>query len=157
LRDAVNSANLRETRFTQQLPTLFHTVPLKLKLKPGEKILIAGALLTNGDVPTHIFVENKVPLLREKDIITESQAKSVCEKIYFVIQLMYFIPNNIKELHQNYWKLVRMLLKASPSMLERVSAISEKVLVEKYYDALKLTKNLIEYERELIRHAKESA
>jgi flagellar protein FlbT len=132
-------------------------VPLKLKLKPGEKILIAGALITNGDAPTHFYIENKVPLLREKDILTEGEAKSVCEKIYFVIQLMYFTPENVKELHQVYWKHVKALLKASPSMVELVSTISEKLLVEKYYDALKLTKNMIEYERKLISYAKESA
>jgi len=132
-------------------------VPLKLKLKPGEKVLISGALITNGDVPAHFYIENKVPLLREKDIMTEKDAKSFCEKIYFVIQLMYFSPQNIKELHQLYWKHVRILVKASPSMIDLVSQISEKILVEKYYDALKLTKNLIEYERKLIQHAKESA
>jgi flagellar protein FlbT len=132
-------------------------VPLKLKLKPGERVLIAGALITNGDVPTHFYIENKVPLLREKDIMTETDAKSFCEKIYFVIQLMYFSPQNIRELHQLYWKHVKTLIKASPSCIDLVSKISEKILVEKYYDALKLTRNLIEYERKLISHAKESA
>jgi len=132
-------------------------VPLKLKLKPGEKILVSGALITNGEAPAHFTIENKVPLLREKDILTEADAHSVCEKIYFVIQLMYFSPENIKQLHQVYWKHVRNLLKASPSMMDHISMISEKILVEKYYDALKLTRNMIEYERKLISHAKESA
>jgi flagellar protein FlbT len=132
-------------------------VPLKLKLKPGEKVLIAGALITNGDVPAHFYIENKVPLLREKDILTEPQAKTVCEKVYFVIQLMYFSPENIKQLHQIYWQHVRALLKASPSMVDLISVISEKILVEKYYDALKFTRDLIKYERKLINHAKKSA
>jgi len=132
-------------------------VPLKLKLKPGERVLIAGALITNGDVPTHFYIENKVPLLREKDIMTENDAKTFCEKIYFVIQLMYFSPQNIRELHQVYWKHVRTLIKASPSMIDLISKISEKILVEKYYDALKLTRDLIEYENKLISHAKESS
>jgi flagellar biosynthesis repressor protein FlbT len=132
-------------------------VSLKIKLKPGEKLLISGALITNGDSPASLYVENKVPLLREKDIMTEKDAQSFCEKIYFVIQLMYFSPQNIRELHQMYWKHVRLLVKASPSMIDLVSKISEKILVEKYYDALKLTKSLIEYEKKLISHAKEPA
>ena len=132
-------------------------MPLKLKLKPGERVLISGALITNGDVPAHFYIENKVPLLREKDIMSEAEAKTYCEKVYFVIQLMYFSPQNIRELHQMYWKHVRTLIKASPSMIDLISKISEKILVEKYYDALKLTKDLIEYERKLISHAKESA
>ncbi len=132
-------------------------MPLKLKLKPHEKVLIAGALITNGDAPAHIYVENKVPLLREKDLIMEKDARSICEKIYFVIQLMYFAPDNIKELHQLYWKHVRTLVSASPSTIELVSRISESILVEKYYTALKLTRELIDYERKLIRHAQQSA
>jgi flagellar protein FlbT len=132
-------------------------VPLKLKLKPGEKVLISGALITNGETPANFYIENKVPLLREKDIMTEKNAKTFCEKIYFVIQLMYFSPQNIRDLHKLYWKHVKLLVKASPSTMELVSKISEMILVEKYYDALKLTKNLIEYEQKLISHAKESA
>lgn len=131
-------------------------MPLKLKLKPGERVLIAGALITNGDAPTHFYIQNKVPLLREKDIMTEKDAKTYCEKVYFVIQLMYFSPQNIKELHQLYWKYVKALIKASPSMIDLIGRISENILVEKYYDALKLTRELIEYEQKLINHAKES-
>lgn len=88
--------------------------------------------------------------------MAEKEAVSICEKIYFVIQLMYFSSSNMKELHQLYWKHVRTLLKASPSMMEHISLISEKILVEKYYDALKLTRTMIDYERKLISHAKES-
>lgn len=132
-------------------------MPLKLKLKPGERVLISGALITNGETPANFYIENKVPLLREKDIMTEKGAKTFCEKIYFVIQLMYFSPQNIRDLHKLYWKHVKLLVKASPSTMELVSKISEMILVEKYYDALKLTKDLIEYEKKLISHAKESA
>jgi flagellar protein FlbT len=131
-------------------------VPLKLKLKPREKVLIAGAMITNGDAAAQIFIENKVPLLRQKDIILEKDAHTLCEQIYFVIQLMYFAPDNLKDLHKTYWVHVRKLIKASPSMIDLVSQISEFILVEKYYDALKVTKKLIEYEKELIDHAKKS-
>jgi flagellar protein FlbT len=132
-------------------------VPLKLKLKPNEKVLIAGALITNGDTPARIYVENKVPLLRQKDIIMEKDVSTVCEQIYFVIQLMYFAPDNLKELHQLYWKHVRVLLSASPSTMDLVSQISENILVERYYTALKLTKDLLEYEKKLISNAQKSA
>jgi flagellar biosynthesis regulator FlbT len=41
-------------------------------------------------------------------------------------------------------------------MIDLIGRISENILVEKYYDALKLTRELIEYEQKLISHAKES-
>lgn len=132
-------------------------MPLKLKLKPREKLLVAGALISNGDTPAQIYLENKVPLLRQKDILLEADAKSLCQKIYFVIQLMYFAPDNLKELHALYWKHVRALIGASPSTMDLISDISEHILVEKYYNALKLCKKLIEYEKELIAHAQKSS
>ena len=42
---------------------------LKLSLKPGEKMIIGGAVVKNGDAKAELFIENQVPLLREKDIM----------------------------------------------------------------------------------------
>lgn len=129
---------------------------LKITLKPKEKIYINGALLTNGDHPTQLYIENKVRLLREKEIMTVEKARSVCEQIYLNIQLMYFEPDKVKSYHKNYWQLVRVLTEAAPSTTVMIHEISEKILVEEYYAALKLTKNLIEYEKQLMDHAKKS-
>ena len=129
---------------------------LKITLKPKEKIYINGALLTNGDHAAQLFVENKVRLLREKEIMTVEKAQSLCEKIYLNIQMMYFEPDKVKPLHKSYWQLVRVLTEAAPSTTAMIHEISEKILVEEYYAALKLTKNLIEYEKQLMDHAKKS-
>ena len=50
---------------------------LKLSLKPGEKMIIGGAVVKNGDAKMELFIENQVPLLREKDIMAEKDAKTV--------------------------------------------------------------------------------
>lgn len=129
---------------------------LKITLKPREKIYINGALITNGDHSSHIFIENKVRLLREKEIMTTEQAKSVCQQIYLTIQLMYFEPDRVKKFHKNYWELVKLLTDAAPSTAKMIHEISEKILIEEYYNALKLTRKLIEYEQQLIENAKKS-
>jgi flagellar protein FlbT len=131
-------------------------VALKITLKSQEKIYINGALITNGDHPTQLFIENKVRLLREKEIMTPEQAKSVCQQIYMTIQLMYFEPERVKSFHKTYWNLIKTLTDAAPSAASHVHEISEKILVEDYYGALKLTKKLIKYEQELIENAKAS-
>ncbi len=129
-------------------------MPLKITLKPDEKIYINGALLTNGDHSTTLFVENKVRLLREKEIMTPDKADSVCKNIYLAIQMMYFEPQNVRKYHQTYWNLVRQLTEAAPSTAEMIHDISEKILTEEYYSALKKTKKLVEYEQTLMNHAK---
>ena len=113
-------------------------------------MIIGGAVLANGNRTTDFMVENKVPILRENDIMSEKDANSPCRRIYFIIQLMYIDESNLKTHHNTYWKLAQDVLAAAPSMLKLVDQISDHILHTHYYQALKLTKELIEYEKELL-------
>ncbi|HXE97769.1 MAG TPA: flagellar biosynthesis repressor FlbT [Dongiaceae bacterium] len=128
-------------------------MPLKLTLKPGERIVVGGAVITNGSSVANLLVENRVPLLREKDILSEAQATSPCKRIYLVIQLMYIGDGLTSELAQVYWELVRNVIAAAPSTNDLISQISAYILESSYYPALKVAKKLISYEEELIKHA----
>ena len=119
-------------------------MPLKITLKPNEKVIIAGAVLKNGKSTTHFLVENSVPILREKDIMREKEANSPARRIYFVIQLMYIDQDNLVQYHNTYWKLVRDFLGAVPSSLKLIDDISENIIGDKHYKALRLARKLIE-------------
>lgn len=123
---------------------------LKLSLKPGEKMIIGGAVVTNGDNKAELFIENKVPLLREKDILGEKDANTVARKIYFTIQLMYIDPENLVDHHNSYWNYVKEITKAAPSTLSLIDQISEKIVATRYYQALKLARKLMDYEKEIL-------
>lgn len=123
---------------------------LKITLKPCEKFILGGAVITNGDAKSTFVVENDVPILRGKDIMTLASADTPCRKIYFAIQLMYIDGNNLAEHHKTFWELVKDLAKAAPSRRPTLQEISERILDERYYQALKLTKKLIQYEQEVI-------
>jgi flagellar protein FlbT len=126
---------------------------LKLTLKPNEKTIIGGAVLSNGNLKNcNLTVENNVPVLRQKDILSEEDADTPCNRIYFVIQLMYIDGENLTAHHQTYWKLVRELLDASPSRTVYVDQINEHILTGRYYQALKLASGLINYEQEVLKH-----
>ena len=122
---------------------------LKIILKPHERFIIGGAVITNGDAKSAFIVENDVPLLREKDILTLAAADTPCKRIYFAIQLMYVDEKNLPEHHKTYWELVKDVAEAAPSRKQTLKEISENILNAKYYQALKLTKKLIDYEREV--------
>jgi flagellar protein FlbT len=124
---------------------------LKITLKPGEKMILGGAVVTNGSSSgCDLVIENKTPLLRQKDILSEEKADSPCRKIYFAIQLMYINEDNLPAYHRVYWELVKDVVRAAPSTLVLLDAISEHILHRRYYQALKLCKQLIEYEQEII-------
>lgn len=132
-------------------------MPLKISLRPKERMIIGGAVVTNDKKRSDFFIENKVPILRQKDIMSVKDADSPGSQIYFVIQLMYIDEENLENHYNNYWKLVQEFVKVAPGMLGLIDQVSENILSGKYYQALKLSRKLIDYEQEEICYADESA
>lgn len=128
---------------------------LKITLKPNERMIIAGAAITNGGSAANLIIENNVPILREKDILGKKDADSPARRIYFVVQIMYLDPENLAAHHQSYWDLVRDFIKAAPSSLPIIEKISRQILAGRYYKALKCSRTLIEYEDSLLARVKE--
>ncbi len=129
---------------------------LKISLKPQERLIIGGAVVQNGGARSDLLVENNVPILREKDILREQEADTPCKRIYFTIQLMYVDEKNLVEYHNGYWKLIRDVLDAAPSTLRLIDQISDHILNGRYYQALKVTQKLIEYEQEVVQHVRKA-
>jgi flagellar protein FlbT len=128
-------------------------MPLILTLKPGERVILGGAVIKNGQSVAHLQIENQVTLLRQKDILTEAEATSPCKKIYLAIQLMYIGGGLTPELAQVYWDLVRDVVEAAPSTNDLISQISAYIVDSNFYAAIKVAKKLISYEEELMNHA----
>jgi flagellar protein FlbT len=128
-------------------------MPLKISLKPHEKIYMGGAVLQNGGTASELSVLNEATILREKDILTDESANSPCRRIYLTIQLMYMEQKNLAPFHETYWSQVREIVDAAPSFTELLRQISEEILDENFYKALKLTKKLIDRESEVLKHA----
>lgn len=119
---------------------------LKIKLKPHERLIIGGAVVANGDTRCDFIVENEVPVLRDKDIMREKDADTPCRRVYFIIQLMYVDSKDLVEKHNIYWSLVKDVIDVAPSTAELFAELSGLIIENKYYQALKLAKKLIEYE-----------
>ncbi len=124
---------------------------LKITIKPDERVIIGGAVITNGNNQgCSLIIENKVPVLRRKDILKEDRANTLCKRIYFVIQLMYVDDKNLVEYHKMYWELVKNVVHNVPETIKYIDNISEKILGGDYYQALKFAKKLINYEAEVL-------
>lgn len=125
---------------------------LVIDLKPGEKILIGEAVITNDSQRTRLHIAGDAPILREKDVMKEEEAESPCKRIYFIIQAMY-LSKNPESLHKAYFDLVADVKKAAPSCGIFIAQINEEIINNRYYKAMKLGKQLIEHEEELINTA----
>ena len=128
-------------------------MPLRISLKAGERLIVGGAVLRNGPSRCDLLIENDVPILRAKEVISLEDATSPCRRIAYTIQLMYVDPDHLAEHQKLYWQLVREVVEASPSTKGMLTEISERIGAGQHYQALKLGRKLIAYEEELISHA----
>ncbi|MDF1627138.1 MAG: flagellar biosynthesis repressor FlbT [Parvibaculaceae bacterium] len=122
---------------------------LKVELKPGERFILGDSVITNDDQRTRLFIEGNAPILREKDVMRIEDAKTACEKIYLIVQMMYLSPDPKKH-HDTYFAVVKEVQIAAPSTMPYIDEVNEQILSGSMYKALKAARKLIKYEAELI-------
>lgn len=129
-------------------------MPLKLTLKPNEKVVIGQAVIVNGKSTAQFMIQNKVPVLREKGILNEKSANSPAKRIYFVCQMMYMFPESIERYRRMLGQLVGEFLSAAPSAAPLIMEIGDFTAKGDHYRALKSCQKLIDYESGLIANAR---
>lgn len=128
---------------------------LVIDLKPGEKLLIGTAVLTNGEQRARMHIEGDACILREKDVMKEENADSPSKRIYFLVQCMY-MTTNPKDYYTRYFSAIRDIQDAAPSTAPIILRINERIMEGAYYKALKEAQDLINYEQELIQNVQAS-
>lgn len=124
---------------------------LIIDLKPGEKILIGTAVITNDNQRTRLHISGEAPILREKDVMQEEEADTPCKKVYFLVQCMY-LARNPREYHPKYFEFLKAIQTAAPSTAVFFMKINEQIIEGHYYKALREAKDLIVHEKELLDH-----
>jgi flagellar biosynthesis repressor protein FlbT len=127
---------------------------LKVELKPHERIIVGACVITNTDQRARLLIEgDKIPILREKDILTPKTADTPAKLVYLAVQLMYLSPDPMAQ-HPTYFNLVRDILTAMPSGWSFIEEINNCILNGDLYHALKESKKLIAHEEQLRSNAK---
>ncbi len=124
---------------------------LIIDLKPGEKILIGTAVITNDNQRTRLHISGEAPILREKDVMQDEEADTPCKKVYFLVQCMY-LARNPREYHPKYFEFLKAIQTAAPSTAIYFMKINEQIIEGHYYKALREAKDLIGHEKELLDH-----
>jgi flagellar protein FlbT len=123
---------------------------LKVSLKPGEKFVINGAVIVNGDRRANLVIQNKVSILREKDVLLPQEANTPVKRIYFAIMMMYLEDKSHKEFHEEFLQRMTEFMDAisNREALERCVRIIEAVNSGEYYKGLLGCKKLLPFEEE---------
>ena len=123
-------------------------MPLKIELKPHDSIIIGESIITNDGERTRFYIEGNEPILRERFILRESEANTPSKRVYFVVQQMY-LSKGRKELQKLYLEYVRDLQYAAPSLIPYIAPVTENVINNDYYAAIKNADKLVKKEEEL--------
>ncbi|MAP95167.1 MAG: flagellar biosynthesis repressor FlbT [Ponticaulis sp.] len=127
-------------------------MPLKLSLKPGEKFVVNGAVIQNGDRRGVLLLQNKASVLREKDIMQPAEATSPARRIYFPVMMMYLDPSDISVQYDEFVMRMTEFMTAirNPEILKECIDCSKDVMAGQYYKALSRCRNIMTYEEECL-------
>ena len=125
-------------------------MPLKLSLKPGERFVLNGAVVQNGDRRAVLVLQNKASVLREKDIMQEAEANTPSRRIYFPVMMMYLDEANAERYYDEFVRRLTEFMGViqNPPVLADCVNISKACMEHEYYKALMLCRRLIDYEDE---------
>lgn len=132
---------------------------LKITLKPGEKFVINGAVVVNGDRRTSLLIQNKVSILREKDVMLPEEADTPARRIYFPVMMMYLEEGQADRYYTEFVTRVTEFMNAisDPNALAKCVGIIEDVHGKRYYQALMTCKKLLPFEQERLDYYPEEA
>ena len=122
-------------------------MPLKIELKPKERIILGDCVVTNGDRRARLVIDGDVTILREKDIMSPEPSRQPGQA---------HLSGGAVHLHgqttagppELYFRLTREFLTAAPDAKPLIENINKRILTGEPYKALKEARKLIAYEEE---------
>jgi flagellar protein FlbT len=124
------------------------TMPLRVELKPFERIIIGETVIINSGSRTSFLIDGEAPILREKDTVTAENANTPAKRLYFCIQMMY-LKNDIPKYRSSYLGAVKELRESLPGARDMIDIVNNHVTAGALYKALKEIRKLIKVEDEL--------
>lgn len=122
---------------------------LKLVLKPGERIAINGAVVTNGERRSTLIVENRARVLRQGDIIQPEAVTTPATRIYFPVMMLYLDPvenaHYTKDYEQSLLEFTAAI--SDPAALSDCARLSAAVATQDFYGALNICRRLMDFEK----------
>lgn len=132
-------------------------MPLLIDLKPGEKLIINGAVLENAGTNTKIRIYNESNILRQKEILTNDDIATPAARVYFCLQCAYIFPEKRDYYLDLYRTFLAQYLAACPSAQDIGDEVDNAVEAEAYYKALKASRKLLKHETSILNKLEASA
>jgi flagellar protein FlbT len=122
-------------------------MPLRVELKPFERIIIGETVIINSGARTSFLIDGEAPILREKDTVTAETANTPVKRLYFCVQMMY-LKNDIPRYRASYLGFIKELREAVPGSRDLIDAANNHISAGSLYKALKQIRKLMKLEDE---------
>ncbi len=124
-------------------------MPLKIEIKSGDKLVVNGAVMENvGSNATLLFL-NEAAIIREKEILSQSESSTPASRVYFALQCAYMFPDKKDDYLKAFEELLGDYVKACPSAQPIGEKIKEKVNKGNLYQAMRAIHELVLHECEV--------
>jgi flagellar protein FlbT len=122
-------------------------MPLRVELKPFERIIIGESVIINSGTRTSFLIDGEAPILREKDTVTAETANTPVKRLYLCVQTMY-LKNDIPRYRAAYLGFLKDLREAIPGSRDAIDAINNYISGGALYKALKEIRKLTKAEEQ---------
>ena len=120
-------------------------MPLRVELKPFERIIIGETAIVNCGTHTSFLIDGEAPIVREKDTVTAETANTPVKRLYFCVQVMY-LKSNIPRYRAAYMGLVKELQDANPASRDLIDVVNNHISDGALYKALKEIRKMMKQE-----------
>ena len=124
-------------------------MPLRVELKPFERIVIGESVIINSGVRTSFLVDGEAPILRERDTVTAETANTPAKRLYLCVQTMY-LKNDVTRYRESYLGFIKELRDVLPGARDLIDAADKHVACGSLYKALKEIRKLMKVEQGLL-------
>jgi flagellar protein FlbT len=131
-------------------------MPLNLTLKPNEKLIVNGAVLSNNSPrAVTLSFHNKAHLLQQKDVLLPEEADTPLLRTYFALQCLYLDADNAEANRALFMKFAAELFAATTNIEIRHAITTALVHVgaNEFYRALTALRAAAPAERKLLEPA----
>jgi len=131
---------------------------IRIYLKANEKIFINGAVL-KVDRKVSFELMNDVTFLLESHVMQKDDANTPIKQLYFVVQMMLMHPIDIEQPMSLFKTMTGNMLRTmeTQELINGVKNIDVEVSTGKYFNGLKLIRELIPIEDKILNPQNDAA
>jgi flagellar biosynthesis repressor protein FlbT len=122
-------------------------MPLKIKMKPDEEIIVNGCVIKNGSKGAMLSIENYADVIRGKDILQQEEATTPIREVYYLIQsaLIYSKAREqiVPHIQQRLADLVHVVSGSNQGLIFEAA---NNVSAMQYYKALTCIRSIMREE-----------